>query len=96
MPEVNFIVQWPDGHHEECYSPSTIIYEYLESDKDYSLDEFMNLAEQALEQASERVREKFGFFCSSAADQLAVIRNRVECLKIESGSGTVMIIYPKN
>jgi len=38
------------------------------------LNEFVSIAEQALNEASERVRMKFGYSCSSALDQLGRIK----------------------
>lgn len=81
MPSVNFIVRWPDGEEEACYSPSTVIHEYLESGQSYSLEDFMTLSEAALMNASERVRQRFGYECSAAKDQLKIIRNRISKFK---------------
>ena len=77
MPSVSFIVRWPNGEEEACYSPSTVIHDYLESGKSYPLEDFMSLSEAALLNASERVRQRFGYECSAAKDQLRVIRERV-------------------
>lgn len=74
MPERHFEIRWPDGEEETCYSPSSIISQYLEENKDYPLDEFISLAEDALNQASERVRRKYGYACSSAMDQLIKLK----------------------
>ncbi len=74
MPETYFKVRWPNGQEQQCYSPSSVVGEYFEVNKCYSLQEFVDLSEQALNEASERVRQKFGYYCSSAADQLQQIR----------------------
>ena len=92
MPAVNFTVQWPDGKQERCYSPSTVVYEYLESGCSYPLDEFMQRSEAALTTASERVQQKFGYACSSAADQLNSIRQRFEEFKQANQSGSVIVL----
>ena len=75
MPVMHFEVEWPDGTSEECYSPSSVITQYLISGATYSLEAFVALSETALIAASERVREKYGFSCSSAMDQL----NKIHC-----------------
>lgn len=73
MPVTHFRIRWPDNSEAVCYSPSSIVTEHFESGKAYPLDEFMRLAGLALGQASERVEAKYGYFCSSAMDQLEII-----------------------
>jgi uncharacterized repeat protein (TIGR04042 family) len=67
MPEMTFDVQWPDGRVQSCYSPSLVMHDYLSSGSDYTVAEFVDRSTRALDEASERVRAKFGFACSSAA-----------------------------
>lgn len=74
MPAVNFTIRWPDGKQEVCYSPSTVIHEYFKSGDSMPVAEFMSRAETALTKASERVESRFGYFCSSASDQLQKLR----------------------
>jgi uncharacterized repeat protein (TIGR04042 family) len=73
MPEMRFVVRWPDGRRESCYSPSLVIREYLREGADYSLLEFLSLSREALMIASERVRARYGHACSLALGQLARI-----------------------
>lgn len=73
MPVLHFRVEWPDGSEANCYSPSTVIREYFAPGTRYALDEFLEIARAALGAASERVRERYGYACSSALDQLAQI-----------------------
>jgi uncharacterized repeat protein (TIGR04042 family) len=73
MPAVNFRVRWPDGQETHGYSPSTLIYQHLQSGSSCSVEEFLARAETALNAASERVRELKGFYCSSAMDTLAIL-----------------------
>lgn len=77
MPAVNFYVRWPDGKEEKCYSPSTVIYDYFKPGDVVPLSEFMRLAESALTLASERVASRYGYYCSSAVDQLSQLKRRV-------------------
>jgi len=93
MPAVNFVVLWPDGVEEECYSPSTVIYEYFEQGESYTLDEFMTLSEAALLSASERVRQRYGFSCSSASDQLRVIQARIDHFRSSSEQGKITVLH---
>jgi uncharacterized repeat protein (TIGR04042 family) len=73
MLEMRFVVRWPDGRRESCYSPSLVIREYLREGADYSMPEFLSLSREALTIASERVRVKYGHGCSLALGQLARI-----------------------
>jgi uncharacterized repeat protein (TIGR04042 family) len=73
MPEVIFTVQLPDGTTKECYSPSTVVQRYFVAGEEMPATEFLVRIRQALTAASERVRAKFGFACSSASSQLAEI-----------------------
>ena len=67
MPEMTFHVRWPDGVEERCYSPSLVMHDYLTSGSDYTVADFVDRSATALQVASERVRAKFGFACTSAA-----------------------------
>ncbi|WP_455222610.1 MSMEG_0570 family nitrogen starvation response protein [Kaarinaea lacus] len=93
MPAVNFVLLWPDGVEEKCYSPSTVIYDYFEVGESYSLDEFMTLSEAALISASERVRQRYGYLCSSASDQLKLIQARIDHFKNSHARGQVTIVH---
>ncbi|MDX3852731.1 MSMEG_0570 family nitrogen starvation response protein [Streptomyces sp. AK02-01A] len=73
MPEIYFHVRWPDGATQRCYSPSTVVEDYLAVGVEYELSDFVERSRTALGIAGERVREKFGFFCTGASDQLAHI-----------------------
>ena len=70
MPEIHFTIQLPDGLTKECYSPSTVVLEHFRQGEEMSVAEFLSRSRQALAAAAERVREKYGFSCSSAAAQL--------------------------
>lgn len=76
MPEVRFLVRWPDASTDDCYSPSTAIKEHLDAGTPYALADFLARSRSGLIAASERVRAKYGFACSSAMDQLARIERK--------------------
>ncbi len=76
MPEVRMSIRWPDGALESCYSPSLVLKDYFQIGRSYLLADFRDRSCTALTIASERVRAKFGFPCSRAADQLARIEER--------------------
>lgn len=73
MPEMTFEVRWPDGRLQRCYSPSLVMHDYLSAGSDYSVSDFVERSGTALAEASERVRAKFGFACTSAAETNARI-----------------------
>ena len=73
MPEMYFQVRWPDGRTQRCYSPSTVVEDFFAAGVSYPLLDFVERSRQALTIASERVRARYGFACSSAADQLTEI-----------------------
>ena len=77
MPAMHFYVTWPDGSQNCCYSPSTVISEYLQPGGSYKISQFAELSEKALLKASDRVQQKYGYHCSSAMDQLAQIRQKI-------------------
>lgn len=78
MPEMHFSVRWPDNSVSEYYSPSLVVKEYLEVGQRYALPEFLDRSRTALNIGSERVRQKFGYTCSSAMDQLQRIETTTQ------------------
>lgn len=73
MPEVLFRVRWPDDSVNRIYSPSTVVEEYFRAGGSYAVTEFVALSRKALTEASERVREIYGFGCAQAQAQLTEI-----------------------
>ncbi|HTU60287.1 MAG TPA: MSMEG_0570 family nitrogen starvation response protein [Polyangiales bacterium] len=84
MPEVHFDVRWPDGARCTYYSPSTAIHRHLRAGETYKVPEFLEKARAALHEASERVRAKYGYTCSSAMDTLSQIEETAQAF---AGSG---------
>lgn len=66
-------VRWPDGRVEECYSPSLVLHDHLAAGERYTVADFAARSTTALGIASARVRQKYGFACSSAAQTIAQI-----------------------
>jgi uncharacterized repeat protein (TIGR04042 family) len=83
-------VCWPDGAQESCYSPSLVLKDYFQVGQSYALADFRDRSRAALTAASERVRAKFGFPCSRAADQLARIEER--CRAFASAPGAQVLV----
>ncbi len=73
MPELRFVLRWPDGSRETCYSPSTIIRDHFGPGAVYPMPEFLSRARSALTAASDRVKAIYGSPCSLALGQLARI-----------------------
>lgn len=84
MPEVDFIVSWPDGTRQHCTSPSRSIEAALQAGAKYPVEEFIRRSTDALRIASERVRAKYGFACTAAAAQADELR-RVAAAKGPAG-----------
>ncbi len=76
MPEMRFLVRWPDGSEQSCYSPSSVVTQHFQANQTYALTEFLQRSRTALQAASARVQEKFGMPCSRALAQLADIESQ--------------------
>ncbi|MCM5511050.1 MSMEG_0570 family nitrogen starvation response protein [Vibrio sp. SCSIO 43169] len=92
MPATRFEVVWPNGEAELYYSPSTSITEHLEINHPYAVEQFEEQCEAALNIASERVKEKYGFYCSSAMDQLSQIKQRCKTLRKENSENNTVLV----
>jgi uncharacterized repeat protein (TIGR04042 family) len=91
MPEVRFTVRWPDDSVTDCYSPSTVIHDYLQAGERYPLDDFMRRSRTALNLASERVRVKYGYACSSAMDQLERLEARALTYQSDPAAAVTLV-----
>jgi uncharacterized repeat protein (TIGR04042 family) len=67
-------VRWPDGRIEDHYSPSLVLHDHLQAGITYTIEDFAWRAQAALAEASERVRARYGFYCTSAAESADRIR----------------------
>jgi uncharacterized repeat protein (TIGR04042 family) len=92
MPEMHFRVEWPNGRVERCYSPSYVIEEHLAVGESYAVEDFVLRVRRALEIASERVRARYGFECSSALDQLRLIEEFAKGLAPAEHEGRVKVL----
>jgi uncharacterized repeat protein (TIGR04042 family) len=88
VPEMTFQVRWPDGSEADCYSPSLVMHDHLAAGSEYPLDDFVRRSTAALRVASERVRARYGFACTSAMQQ------EEEILRAAAGfdGGTVVVL----
>lgn len=68
MPEMTFDVRWPDGNTQRYYSPSLVVHDHLSTGRSYTVGELVQRTGHAMTEASGRVRAKFGFACTSAAE----------------------------
>ena len=67
MGEVELAIRWADGHVQTGYSPSRAIERWLVERAVYPRDEMAMRVRQGLAEASERVRERYGYACTVAA-----------------------------
>ena len=70
MPEMRIRFRWPDRSTSLCYSPSQVIKDFFKPGETYELEDFLARSRAALQIAGERVRQKYGYTCSSAMSQL--------------------------
>lgn len=89
MPAVRFSVKWPDGDHVIYYSPSTVIHNYFKPSSTIALSAFLEQVNAALEAASERVFQRYGYHCSSAADEQNRIRVKAQELAKSNVNGDI-------
>lgn len=92
MPEMTFDVRWPDGSEASCYSPSLVMHDFLRPGAVYALDDFVSRSAAALDLASERVRERFGFVCTSALQQKSEIVS--SAARFEGGTVEILRMEP--
>jgi putative flavoprotein involved in K+ transport len=92
MPEMHFLIEWPDGQRDNCYSPSYVVEEHLTAGEAYGVADFLARVAVALRTASERVHARYGFECSSALDQLAALEVKFGTLGPEHKSGKVRVL----
>ena len=91
MPSVNFNVIWPDGDKVTYYSPSTIVREHLTAGSEYSQREFDERIQAALNAASERVYQRFGYYCTAASGELERIQCKLQFLREQEIAGDVRV-----
>jgi uncharacterized repeat protein (TIGR04042 family) len=94
MPEMHFLVRWPDGDQMRCYSPSLVVREYLEVGRVYTVGDFLARSRTMLHIGSERVRAKYGYVCTGALDQLAEIEARAVGCPVDGGVTVVAFELP--
>ena len=93
MPEMLFRVRWPDESELRCYSPSLVIRDYFAPGQTMPLPTFMSQVSEALNIASERVRAKYGFACSSALGQLQQLEDYAERFADEANAQVHIIEF---
>jgi uncharacterized repeat protein (TIGR04042 family) len=77
MPEVVLQLCWPDGEASRFYSPSTVIYDFFKPGDTMSIAELEQKGLAALEEASRRVRARYGFACSRTDEEAAKLKQQV-------------------
>jgi uncharacterized repeat protein (TIGR04042 family) len=77
MPEVMLELRWPDGEASTFYSPSTVVYEFLQPGDQLTIAELEQKGLTALQEASERVRARYGFACTRTDEEALKLRKRL-------------------
>jgi len=90
MPAMHFDVRWPDGTVSLCYSPSRIVTEYFEIGRCYAITDFVDRSRTALNFASERVQQKYGYACTAAMAQLQEIESYSR--RFEGGEDAFVVV----
>lgn len=80
---MTFSVRWPDGSLLRCYSPSLVVQEHLAVGTAYPVADLVSASRTALQIASDRVQAKYGFPCSRAQGQIAVIEQTARRFRAE-------------
>ena len=91
MPEMHFSVRWPDGSEQRCYSPSLVVQDHLAPGASYDVPDFVSRVTEAMHVASERVRAKYGFACTSAMATTAAVEARAAEQVAEHATGRVTV-----
>ncbi|MEM7812367.1 MAG: MSMEG_0570 family nitrogen starvation response protein [Planctomycetota bacterium] len=90
MPETSLNVRWPDETERSYYSPSTVVHRYFPVGEAYALAEFLETSRSAYQEASDRVKAKYGMACSGAAAALARIETDASRFSVDD-DGKVVI-----
>jgi uncharacterized repeat protein (TIGR04042 family) len=77
MPEVHLKIEWPGEKPDEIYSPSTVINQYFITGEQLTLTDFESKVTEALNMASQRVYQRFGYECTSAMTELDRVKNLI-------------------
>lgn len=91
MPEVRFQLEWPDGQISTLYSPSTVILDYFQPGEYLLVSELESRGVEALREASERVRTRYGFACTRTNEEESQLR---EWISHYSSDETVRVTGP--
>lgn len=89
MPELHFLVRWPDGTRLEAYSPSSTVRDAFRVGHPYPVAEFVARSRAALEHASARVAQRYGFGCGHAAAQIRDLERIAQ--RFDQPSQTVVV-----
>ncbi|MDQ8184586.1 MSMEG_0570 family nitrogen starvation response protein [Pelagicoccus sp. SDUM812002] len=76
-----FTVELPDRSVRDCYSPASIAQQYFTNGEVLTVEEFVSKSRNALQEASSKVEEQFGYVCSGAAASIANIEHWSAALK---------------
>lgn len=78
MPVTYITIEWPNNEKDQIYSPSSVIAEFFNKGEILTVDTFLIQCQKSLSEASERVRQKFGYACTSAEAESYRIKQKCQ------------------
>lgn len=93
MPAMTYTLQWPDASRTSAYSPSLVIQDLFTPGEFYAVADFLARVREATRIANERVYAKFGFECSHAGDQLAVLEAQAGRFTSQPGAQVQVVSF---
>ena len=81
MSELFMKIEWPDKRVDQVRSPSSIIKDFFKNGEIIPLSVFENKVVEALHQASNKFRAKFGFESISALSEIERIRFMISTME---------------
>jgi uncharacterized repeat protein (TIGR04042 family) len=93
MPEMSFRLRWPDASETLNYSPSSVIRNHFRAGETYAVPEFLERARAAMEAASARVQDKYGFPCARARATFAAIEQHSAAFAEEPAAAVTIVEF---
>jgi len=81
MPERYLKVKWPDEEIQNIYSPSSIIDQYFDPGDHMTVANFLKKSTEALNHASDRVQQVYGYACTSAMASIDSVAKKGTTIK---------------
>ena len=83
----------PDDSVSSHYCPSHVVKKYLKAGERYPVADFVRISREALEMASERVRENFGYPCGRAFAAIRDIERKASAIADATGGEVEVVAF---